>query len=510
MKKTRRRRPKVKRKRHKGGMIDPRSIFVFGTMLLYGFYSIFIGPAYLIAEILNAPITSINNFTRKAFNKSRPNWLHRPLLDIAFLNEEKQIKQEDFWLEEDMHIHQNVAVVSLDKHPDDEGGNMIHEPSKVKEFSPSSYDSILNMFGRLNEKKKLKLLVYKLFDYIEGIRATDLQRQRDIKRIIYGIRDYKALIKFYLIYKTVIHKCPKILAEKKTLLKGADVVTVVNPFYNPCSISYTKRVDCVKRHVTQKRFDPNDPEDKACRVSCDTCTFRNSISQLTKKYITSGAWYGAISLIVSAVAMMPEALALSGPMMSAANAGVNAAIGALGMGSGMGLVFAGSGAIIGTLIVVTGTNDAGNIFRNIAWLAMLPPEYSDVVKQMLNTYFKNVRITNPEILQKENEDFAKMFKVQTIPVFKVTVGRDEIREKPLGNVTTNIISILDALKMETKLEGRVEEADIDFVLEKFYRFMCKYDVQRMVGWRIAQLYADKEKNYTPTQLLEFILNDSMP
>jgi hypothetical protein len=514
--KTRRNKPrrkprkiKIKTQKQTGGMIDPRSIFVFGTMLMYGLASVFIGPAYLIAEMLNAPITSINNFSRKAFNDSKTKWIHRPLLDLAFLNSEKPIDEKDFWLEEDMHIHQNVAVVSLDKHPNDEAGNMKHAPSKVDQYAPSSYDSLLNMFGRLNENKKLKLLVFQLFDYIENLRATDKQRQKDIKRIIYAIEDYKVLVKFYLIYKTLKQtKCPAIQTVEKTILKGADVVTVVNPFYNPCNISYTKRLECVKRHITQKRFDPNDPDDKVCRVSCDTCTFRNSVGQLTKKYITSGAWYGAISILVSGAAMLPEVLGMTGPMMAAFYSGVDAAIAALGMGSGMGMVFAGSGAIIGFLIVVTGTNDAGNIFRNVAWLAMLPPEYTAVVKQMLDTYFRTVRIKNPEVLQKTDEEFAKDYPKKISDVFKVFITRKEIIERNIGQVSTNILPILDAIQVESNVAGTIDESE-ELVLKKFNWFMCKYDVHSMIGWRIAQLYSDKEKKYTTTQLLDFILNDSM-
>ena len=509
MKKTRRNRPRRKPRKikiHTGGMVDPRSVFVFGTMLMYGLVSVFIGPAYLIAEILNAPITSINNFSRKAFNNSKTKWIHRPILDIAFLNSEKIIKEDDFLLEDDMHIHQDVAVVSLDKHPDDDAGNRKYPPSQIAPYSPSSYDSILNMFGQLNEQKKLRLFVFQLFDYIEGLRATDTQRQRDIKRIIYAIQDYKPLIKFYLIYKALkIESKIDSYKKEKTILKGADVVTVINPFYNPCSISYTKRLDCVKRHITQKRFDTNDPEDKACRVSCDTCTFRNSIAQLTKKYITSGAWYGAISLLVSGVAMLPEVVGMTAPMMTAFNSGVTATVSALGMGSGMGLVLAGSGAVIGTLIVVTGTNDAGNIFRNIAWLAMLPPEYVAVIKQMLNTYFKSVRVMNPNVLKKTDEDFAKYPK-QEIDVFKIFVGK-ELVEKHIGKVRTNIIPILDSINVKSEVEGTIDNNE-DLVLEKFNRFMGKYDIHRLVGWRIAQLYSEKEKHYTPNQLLEFILADS--
>jgi hypothetical protein len=514
--KTRRNKPrrkprkiKTKTQKQTGGMIDPGSVFVFGTMLMYGLASVFIGPAYLFAEFLNAPITSINNFSRKAFNESQTKWIHRPLLDLAFLNSEKPIDARDFWLEEDMHIHQNVAVVSLDKHPDDHAGNMKHPPSKVDEYSPSSYDSIRNMFGNLNENKKLKLFVFQLFDYIENLRATDTQRQKDVKRIIYAIEDYKTLVKFYLIYKTLEQKtCPEINKVTKTILKGADVVTVVNPFYNPCSISYTKRLECVKRHVTQKRFDPNDPDDKVCRVSCDTCTFRNSVSQLTKKYITSGAWYGAISLLVSAGAMLPEALAISGPMMASFYSGVEAAIAALGMGSGMGLVFAGSGVVIGFLIVVTGTNDAGNIFRNVAWLAMLPPEYSAVVKQMLDTYFKTVRIKNPEVLQKTDEEFAKDYPTIKSKVYKVYITNKKIIEDEMGEVSTNIIPILDAIKVESNVKGTLEDSE-DLVLKKFNWFMCKYKIHEMVGWRIAELYSKEEKKLSTTQLVNFILTDSM-
>jgi hypothetical protein len=210
---------------------------------------------------------------------------------------------------------------------------------------------------------------------------------------------------------------------------------------------------------------------------------------------------------VSAGAMLPEALALSGPMMAAFYSGVESAIAALGMGSGMGLVFAGSGVVIGFLIVVTGTNDAGNIFRNVAWLAMLPPEYSAVVKQMLDTYFKTVRIKNPEVLQKTDEEFAKDYPKKISDVFKVYITSKKIMEDNIGQVSTNILPILDAIKVESNVAGTLEDSE-ELVLKKFNWFMCKYEIDKMIGWRIAQLYSAEEKKYTTKQLVEFILNDS--
>ena len=56
--------PRKKIRKGGGGGVDPATVIIFFTMLMYGLYSIVIGPAYLLAEALNAPISSINNFSR--------------------------------------------------------------------------------------------------------------------------------------------------------------------------------------------------------------------------------------------------------------------------------------------------------------------------------------------------------------------------------------------------------------------------------------------------------------
>lgn len=510
MKKTRRRRQMPRKKIRKGGGVDPATVIIFVTMLMYGLYSVVIGPLYLIAEALNAPISSINNFSRKSFSNMKQGWLHRPLLSL--LSEERKIDEKYFLLKEDRHVHQGVAVVSNDSHPDDPTGIKPQLRSEVQDFAPSGKDAILRIIGGLEEKKVLRLTVYRLFQYIENIRATDEDRKLEIREMIDNISDYTALIKCYLIYKSISSEtCKKIRAETKTILKDEDVITIVNPFYNPCDISYTKRIDCLKRHLTQKRFDKRDPEDKACRVSCDTCTFRSSVENLMNRYISSGAWVAALALVVSGLSTVPAIAGIANPAVSSALSGVasSAAASAASFTSpglqymASGLYGIGSG--LSTLSTTVGGFTAGStgaLVGGIALVSMIPYKNSDLVKDMLNVYFKNIIIENKEFI-KEFKDLPK----QRIPIYKLVNGR--LDTMPYQKVDTNILAILDNIKVKSILdESRVDVEDKDFVLGKFNRFICKYDIIPLVKTRIALLYSQEEYRYSIEKNLGFILDDS--
>jgi hypothetical protein len=76
--------------------------------------------------------------------------------------------------------------------------------------------------------------------------------------------------------------CPQIKRNTKTVLKDEDVVNIVNPYAITGPVSYTKKLGCVYKHLTKKKFDEQDVQD--CNAGCDTCTFRNSVSRLSGKY----------------------------------------------------------------------------------------------------------------------------------------------------------------------------------------------------------------------------------
>jgi hypothetical protein len=240
------------------------------------------------------------------------------------------------------------------------------------------------------------------------------------------------------------------------------------------------------------------------------------LSQLANKYISSGAWVAALALIVSGLATIPAIAGITAPAVSMVSTGVSATATATGFSSsGFGTLVSGAGQMISAFMSTAGMATAvtsgttGAVVGGIALLSMLPPNYSEVVKQMLNAYFKNIRIDNPTIIQKTDNDLAISFPQENIPIYKIVHGRDSILNVPDGVVTTNILNILRNLKVSSHLENKLEEEDKEVVLDKFNRFMCKYDIMKIVEWRIAKLYAEQEKKYTPNQLIRFILSESM-
>ena len=283
MKKTRRHRKKLKQ-RQKGGMFGtstqksnqgPSVVQTLRTMFTYGISAILVGPLYLLAEFLNLPLNNLNNISKKAFQDEKYDFLHIPIHKMVTGCKVKQLEPDDFALQDDMYIHNNVAVVSCDK----KGKN-----GEVEPYGTSTSDSVRNFFGLLGKDSQLKHQVFSLFQYIENIRETDKGRKDHIQKLISKVSDYKVLMKCYLIYKSIKNQCPKIKANTKTILKDEDVINIVNPYYIPggTPVSYTKRIGCVYKHLTQKRFGPQDMAD--CRASCETCTFRNSLSRLSGKY----------------------------------------------------------------------------------------------------------------------------------------------------------------------------------------------------------------------------------
>jgi hypothetical protein len=256
---------------------SPGIIRTLGTMVMFGVSALLVGPLYLLAELLNIPLASLNTLSRKAFDGHPQSFLHVPVYKMIKGCPNKKMTESDFVLQEDMYIDNSLAVISCDKEKK-------HE-IEVHENNTSFSDSFLDIFGLIPSDRKLRYHVFRLFEYIENIRETDEQRKIHIHKLIRQISDYKTLIKCYLIYRTLDSSiCKGIKAEKKTILKDEDIVQIVNPFYIPCAISYSKRLSCAFKHLTQKRFNKNDPSDQECKPNCDTCTFRNSASRLTKKY----------------------------------------------------------------------------------------------------------------------------------------------------------------------------------------------------------------------------------
>lgn len=288
MKKTR------KYKSRGGSVLDngPAMIKTMGTMLSYGVSAILIGPLYLIAEILNAPLSSLNNLSRKAFDKNKKHkFLHMPMYKMIKGCTEKTLNPDKFILQDDMYIHNDVAVISCDSEAKNNG--------VVKDYSTNFTDSFLNFFGLIRSERKLRHHVLRLFEYIENLRDTDEERKIHLQKLITQISNYRTLIKCYLIYRSLSDKCSGIKSKStKTILKDEDIVHIVNPFYQPGSESYTTRLKCITKHITQKRFD--DADKLECKAQCNTCTFRNSLSRLTRKLssvISSGGC--RISMITS-------------------------------------------------------------------------------------------------------------------------------------------------------------------------------------------------------------------
>jgi len=277
MKNTRKHRKSQKRKTQGGSRLEqgPMVFKALGTMIGYGISAIIVGPLYLLAELLNVPMTSFNMLSKKAFDSEKKHsFLHMPIHKLVSGCPIKNLKEDDFVLQKDMYIHSNVAVVSCD------GKN--ESDNQVEDYGTSFADSFMNFFGIMPGRRHLRHYVFRLFNYIDNIRENDEGRKKHIHAIIRNISNLKTLIKCYLIYRTVADKCAKVRQNNpKTVLKDEDVVKIVNPYYLPSDLPYNTRLKCVSKHFTKKAFDQGDSE---CKPTCDTCTFRNSFSRLTRKY----------------------------------------------------------------------------------------------------------------------------------------------------------------------------------------------------------------------------------
>lgn len=238
----------------------------------FGLSAFLIGPLYLLSEFLNIPVSSVNLMSRKAFDKNKESFLHLPLYKAIQGCPTKILKKEQFALQDDMYINQDLAVVSCDQ--------KVSYPEKVAQNDTHLIDSLLDMFNMVPSKRKLQHYVFQLFDYIENIRATDEDRKEDIHKLIRKVNDYKTMIKTYLIYRTLSNKCGH-FKGKKTILKDEDTVQMVNPFYIPCNVPFNTRIQCAWKHLYKSKFGKDEVN---CHAPCETCTFRNSLGRLTRKY----------------------------------------------------------------------------------------------------------------------------------------------------------------------------------------------------------------------------------
>jgi hypothetical protein len=242
------------------------------TMLGFGLSAFLIGPLYLLSEFLNIPVSSVNLLSRKAFDKNQEAFLHLPLYKAIQGCPTKLLKPEKFALQDDMYINQDLAVVSCDR--------KVSYPNKVKQNDTHTIDSILDLFNLIPDKRRLQHYVFQLFHYIENIRATDEDRKEHIHKLIRKVNDYKTMVKTYLIFRTLKGKCSSIQSQK-TILKDEDTVQMVNPFYIPCNVPFNTRIKCAWKHLYKSRFGKADED---CHAPCETCTFRNSLGRLTRKY----------------------------------------------------------------------------------------------------------------------------------------------------------------------------------------------------------------------------------
>lgn len=277
MKKTRKHRKSLRRTIRGGdeGAIG-KTADAIKTMAIYGISSILVGGLYLIAEMLNIPMSSFNQLSRKAFDSEKQiKFLHIPIHKVLTGCAIKTIEPDKFILQDDMYIHNKVAVVSCD------GPNVSNE--KAEDYNNTFLDSVLNFFGGISDKRQLRYHVFSLFNYIENIRETDEMRTKHIHSLIRQVTNHMTLIKCYLIYQTLKDKCAPIM-KKKTILKDEDIVNIVNPYYiDSPNVDYKTRFTCAVKHLTKSTFDDEDAE---CKAKCKTCTFRNSFSRLTRKYST--------------------------------------------------------------------------------------------------------------------------------------------------------------------------------------------------------------------------------
>lgn len=382
MKNTRKHRNKRKLKSKGGGTSrklepGPSVANTLKTMFHYGITAILVGPLYLIAEALNIPMTSLNSLSRNAFGdmKQFP-FLHVPIHKMITGCPIKTMEPDNFVLQDDMYIQNNVAVVSCDN----KGANTSEVPAYGRTYS----DSFRDFFGILEDKRKLRHHVFGLFQYIENIRETDEGRKVHIQKLIQKISDYSVLLRCYVIYRSIEKKCPSIKNNKKTVLKDEDVVKIVNP-YTPGPASYTKKIGCVYKHVTKKRFDHQEMED--CNANCETCTFRNSISRLSAQYAS---------------------------------------------------IFSSGGCRV------------------------------TMAKRMINTYFTD------------------LVKVRDTGI-------------PLPTDEKGVVAYLDKLKIEPNLKG--DTAEEDMVLDKFNRFMCKYDIIPVLKKQIEKIIKQKLEAGYPMKTL---------
>jgi hypothetical protein len=292
---TRRHRTRGKNHRTRGGatLLMPNKIHpltVMKTIMAYGLSSILIGPLYLLSEILNVPISNLNNLSRYSFSElqeAKHTFLHIPFYKMIMGCPNKEIKPEKFSLQDDMYIHSNLAVVSCNKNVPNNGA--------VKENSPSLSDSLLDLIGMVPNKRKLRHHVFRLFQYIDNLRETDEERKKTIQQQIKYITNYKTLIKCYLIYRTI--NCPNYNKNDKTVLVDEDIIRIVNPLYYPSSISYSDKVSCMWKHLRKDRFNKDDIAQ--CNADCESCTFNNSFQRMTKKYFSMASGSSSVSLVTS-------------------------------------------------------------------------------------------------------------------------------------------------------------------------------------------------------------------
>ena len=262
------------------------------TMVGFGLSAFLIGPLYLLSEFLNIPVSSVNLLSRKAFNGRGESFLHLPLYKVIQGCPTKILKPDEFALQDDMYINKELAVVSCDRketYPDNAKAN----PNQVKQNDTRMIDSLLDLFNMIPDKRKLQHYVFQLFHYIENIRANDKDRKEDIHKLIRKVNDYKTMIKTYLIFRTLNGKCGPIKSQK-TILKDEDTVQMVNPFYISCNVPFDVRIKCAWKHLYKSKFGK---EDEECHAPCETCTFRNSLGRLTRKY-TSFASGGCNASVV--------------------------------------------------------------------------------------------------------------------------------------------------------------------------------------------------------------------
>ncbi len=272
----RRKRGKMRRTRRTYGGAGPGETGTFTvlfTLLGYGLMSVIMGPLYVVTHVLNAPINNINYLTGRSFDKSEYSFFHTPMYKVFLGNNTPSLSSDQFQLQEDMYLDKDnpISIVSCEK-------DVVGETQKRE---PSFSDSIQNMFDLIDDDRKLQFHLFKLFKYIDNIRKTDDHRKEDIQEMVKCISDYKVLIKGYLIYKTL--KCPDKSKDSKTIIMDEDIVNVINPLYYPSVDGYEKKIGCMWKHLTQKRFKNKEQQD-LCDAPCETCTFHNSVRRIIGKY----------------------------------------------------------------------------------------------------------------------------------------------------------------------------------------------------------------------------------